>query len=153
MNLKKAVCAVNHTGAGGPAIFRVSITATAAIAAASSAVPIGVAGRGGTIRRRAVAAEPGKQVPTVTARTVTRTHGGSVAARALAQGLAVLPPVHQQIADQRGSSDRHHECRHSACHRVLHSKAGKNFWYLRTVICRFVPFSSSRNCGPFIDHS
>src|SRR5207245_2405971 len=71
---KKAVCAVNHTGAGGPAIFRASITATAtataAIAAASSAVPTGVAGRGGTIRRRAVAAKPGKQVPTITARTV-----------------------------------------------------------------------------------
>src|SRR5207302_3069484 len=64
---KKAVCAVNHTGADVPAIFRASIAATAAIAAASSAVPAGIAGRGGTIRRRAVAAEPGKQVPAVAA--------------------------------------------------------------------------------------
>src|SRR5437660_21717 len=105
---KKAVCAVNHTGADVPAIFRASIAATAAtaaIAAASSAVPAGIAGRGGTIRRRAVAAEPGKQVPAVTARTVARTHGGSVAACALAPSLAV-----SQVADQRGPAGRHHEC-------------------------------------------
>jgi hypothetical protein len=48
---------------------------------------------------------------------------GSVTTSAISLALAVLHPVHQQVANQRRPADRHHECRHSARHRVLRSRA------------------------------
>jgi hypothetical protein len=37
----------------------------------------------------------------------------------LAPGAAVLPPVHQQVANQRRAADRRQKCRHSADHDTL----------------------------------
>src|SRR2546422_6713420 len=94
--------------------------AAAAVAPAASAVPAaGVTRPAGAIRRRAVAAEPGEQARTAGPVTGAIAGAGTVAAGVLAPRLAVLHPVHQEIANQRRSADRHHECRHPAGHGVL----------------------------------
>jgi len=153
MNLKSP-CGKSHRHLNRRGFQALIAAATAAVAAASSAIPTGIAGRAGAIRRRAVAAEPGKRVPAFATGTVARTYAGSVAACALAPIPAVVHPDHQHIADQRRPTDRDHECRHSARHCVLRSRRpGQDLRYPCTASLPVSPNLSPPKARLFIDHS
>src|SRR6267142_6134297 len=120
MNLKRARCAGSRYRSFCLRIWKASVAAATSITPTASAVrAAGVTRAAGTIRRRAVAAEPGEQARTAGPVTGAIAAAGTVAAGVLAPRLAVLHPVHQQVANQRRSADRHHECRHPAGHGVL----------------------------------
>src|SRR5882724_10385120 len=117
---KKGRCAGSKYRSVCPRIWKALVAAATTITSAASAVPAaGVTRPAGTIRRRAVVAEPGEQARTAGPVTGAIAGAGTVAAGVLAPRLAVLHPIHQQVANQRRSADRHHECRHPAGHGVL----------------------------------
>ena len=128
-----------------------ALSAAAALTVAAVSIPAAeVAGRAGIMRRKTVAAGPGRQAPAAP-KTVSRACARGVAACTLTPGLAGLRPVYQQVANQRGSADCHQVCRHSARHRP--SDPARSSRYPCTAIYRFLPVSSSPMPCPFIDHS
>jgi hypothetical protein len=154
MNLKRGALRWIKIPLVCPRIWKASAAATTTITPAASTVPAaGVTRSAGTIRRRAVAAEPGEQARTAGPVTGAIAGAGTVTAGVLAPRLAVLHPVHQEVANQRRSADRHHEYSHPAGHGVLWlGRLGSEKLFAPQYCSMSCHDWSPNEARPFIDH-